>query len=151
MIEVETSTVIPRPLEVVFAYVADVENWPRWQATLADVQRTNPGPNGTEVGSQYHYVAEAQGQRFPAVLTITQYRPGQEIAFESDWAGPLQPNGRLHFEPVPGGTKVTVRMQPRTRGMLRWIEPRLARALQKANEKGLNQLKALLLETDDHP
>ena len=61
MIKVEDSVVIERPVEDVFAYVADQTNAPHWQAGLVEVRRTTDGPVG--VGARHTAVRTFMGRR----------------------------------------------------------------------------------------
>lgn len=46
MIDVEESVGIGRPVDVVFAFIADQTNAPQWQDGLLEVRRTSDGPLG---------------------------------------------------------------------------------------------------------
>ncbi len=145
MIDVQVSAVIPQPAEVVFAFVADFENWPRWEDHIAEVHRISPdGHQG--VGARYRYVARASGRSIPSTFVVTQYQPSKTLAFESDWAGPLKLKGQFAFEPVTEGTRVTIHLQPHLRATFKLLEPKIARGLRRAHERDLERLKAILAE-----
>jgi Polyketide cyclase / dehydrase and lipid transport len=61
MINVEATTVIDRPVEAVFAFVADLENNPKWESNFIQVKRVSPEPLG--VGTVYQCVLRVPGQR----------------------------------------------------------------------------------------
>ncbi len=147
MIDLKVSTLIPRPVEEVFAYVADPENWPHWQESVADVQRLNPGPDGP--GSRFQYVARLPvGKDVTTTMMVTEVRLLEEIAFKGDWAGPVQPQGSICFEPVGDSTRVTLAWQSRTRGAYRWVEGQASKFLRDMHQQGLERLKALLMSRD---
>ena len=50
MIKVEKSTIVHRPSDEVFAFVADQTNAARWQSGIVEVRRITDGPPG--VGSR---------------------------------------------------------------------------------------------------
>ena len=53
----ESSIVIRRPPEQVWAFLGEVSNIPRWDRGVAGVERTSPGPMG--VGSEFATLASA--------------------------------------------------------------------------------------------
>jgi hypothetical protein len=55
----ESSIVIRRPPEQVWAFLGEVSNIPRWDRGVAAVERTAPGPMG--VGSEFATLAGAAG------------------------------------------------------------------------------------------
>ncbi|MGB3717132.1 MAG: SRPBCC family protein [Candidatus Promineifilaceae bacterium] len=56
MTRVETSVVVNRPSEEVFAFVADVENNPLWQSGMQEAKITFEGP--IDVGTTYSQLAK---------------------------------------------------------------------------------------------
>jgi polyketide cyclase/dehydrase/lipid transport protein len=61
MAQLQQSVDIARPMEEVFAFVANPANDARWGSTLVEVQPVSPGP--LEVGSRFRYVARFVGRR----------------------------------------------------------------------------------------
>ena len=39
----ETSILINRPVEEVFAFITDLDTWSEWQSDLVEVKKTSPG------------------------------------------------------------------------------------------------------------
>jgi uncharacterized membrane protein len=60
VIKLRVTTVVNRPLEVVFAYLADFMNLPEYEPWVEKVEATSAGPIG--VGSTWHHVRR-QGRR----------------------------------------------------------------------------------------
>jgi len=61
MIDIETAVEIDRPVEEVFAFVADQTNAPQWQADLHGVRRLTDGPIG--VGTEHEFVRVSPAAR----------------------------------------------------------------------------------------
>jgi uncharacterized membrane protein len=142
MIYVEASTVINRPVSDVFAFVANFENHPRWEMNFQKVKLLTSTPNG--VGTTYQCELKLPGQSATSKFEITEYEVDKKIAFEGEAAGPATPKGSFLFEPVPGGTRLTLRPRPEFRGLFRLLEPMMAGYVRKQNEEHLSNLKRLL-------
>lgn len=62
MIEFENSILIERPIEVVFAFLAEFENVPKWNYFVREVRKTSAGP--AAVGATYRQVRMTDEQDF---------------------------------------------------------------------------------------
>ena len=82
--------------EVVFRYLADLENWPSWQDDMKSTTLVD-GERG-QVGARYRYVSKAMGQTFDSTVTLVKVDPPGEVAFEGEWAGMMRPLGRYLVE-----------------------------------------------------
>ena len=142
MINVEVSTAINRPVEDVFAFVANFENHPRWEKNFKNVKLLTSTPNG--VGTTYQCELKLPGQSVTSKFEITEYEVNKKIAFAGEAAGPATPKGSFLFEPVVGGTKLTLLPRPEFRGFFRLLEPMMAGYVRKQNEEHLSNLKRLL-------
>jgi len=142
MIDVEASTVINRPVEAVFAFVADLENNPRWETNFVEVKRVSPEPLG--VGTIYQCVLRVPGQRVTSRIEITEFTPNQRIAFRGDRPASAKPVGSITFEPQGSGTKVTTLPRPEMGGVFKLLEPMMAGYIRRSNAKHLQNLKTLL-------
>jgi uncharacterized membrane protein len=60
MIEFENRVEIDRPVDVVFQFLADLENLPKWNYYVTRVVKTSDGPPG--VGSTYHQQRKTDDQ-----------------------------------------------------------------------------------------
>ena len=142
MINVEVSTVINRPVEDVFAYVANFENHPKWETDFQDVKLLTSTAGG--VGTTYQCLLKFPGQTVPSKFEITDYELNRKIAFVGEPAGPATPKGSFLFEPVEGGTKITSLPRPEFRGLFGLLAPLMAGYIRKNNTDHLNKLKQLL-------
>jgi len=142
MINVEVSKVIDRPVQDVFAFVANFENHPKWESNFQKVKLLTAAPSG--VGTTYQCELKLPGQSATSKFEITEYEANRKIAFQGEAAGPATPKGSILFEPMAGGTKITFLPRPEFRGFFRLLEPMMAGYVRKQNEAHLTNLKRLL-------
>jgi uncharacterized protein YndB with AHSA1/START domain len=140
MIKAERTVVIDRPIEEVFAFVTDQTNTPAWQAGLLDVQRTTPGPIG--VGTRHTLVRSFLGRRMEAENEYVSYEPGKLVTFRTTSGPPLVAS--YLFEPAPGGTRLTSRVELHGAGLFGLMEPVIGAGLRREMKAALPALKALL-------
>jgi len=134
----EETVVIARPLDDVFAYLADAENNREWRPVL-EITRVR----GEGVGTEYRQrVRGPAGRPVAADIIITELDPGHVIAFRTT-IGPVRPEGRYELHPTDAGTEVHFRLQAAVHGLKRLMAPMVRRAMQ--NEvRHLSDLKQRL-------
>ena len=74
MIRIETSVLIDRPTEEVFAFISNFENNPLWQAGMVSAEFTSEPPLG--IGSTYDQVAKFLGREILSSFEVIEYEPG---------------------------------------------------------------------------
>ena len=142
MIDIATSVEIERPVQEVFAFVADQTNAPKWQTDLHEVRRLTDGPIG--VGSEHEFVRTFAGRRLSSRNRFVAFEPGRYVKFEipSGWI-----SGTASYRTEvsrSAGTVLTSRMEFRVRGPLSLLEPVLSRILARDSRRDEQRLKALL-------
>jgi hypothetical protein len=142
MINVEVSTVINRPLAEVFAFVANLENHPKWETDFQEVKQLTSTPGG--VGTIYQCLLKMPGKSVTSKFEITEYAANKKIAFEGEVAGPAKPKVSYMFESIGAGTKVISRPQPEMRGVFKLLEPIMTGYIRRNNVAHLSNLKRLL-------
>jgi uncharacterized protein YndB with AHSA1/START domain len=85
MIKGEGDIVVKRPIEEVWKFLTDFENYPKWHKGMATARQTSTGP--TSAGTTVEVVAEILG-RHTIKLVITDFDPNKKIAWMVD-ARPL--------------------------------------------------------------
>jgi uncharacterized protein YndB with AHSA1/START domain len=140
MIKIETSTIINRPVEDVFAVLSNVENNPKWSSVFLEAKKTSEGPIG--VGTTWQVVAKAFGQRIETEVEVTQYEPNQQWAQKQ--SGPVPAKVRQTYEPVAGGTRVNVAFEAEPGGFFKLAEPLLKTMMKRGIEGDLANLKDLM-------
>jgi carbon monoxide dehydrogenase subunit G len=142
MVDVSVSGIVRATPEDVFRFLADLENWPRWQSDMKSASLAS-GPRG-EVGAVYRYVSKAMGMTFDSTVRLTRVDTPREIAFEGEWTGMIRPDGRYLVEPAPEGSRVTLNPHPQVRGIGRLMEPVIAFMGRRLNKEHLEALRRQL-------
>ncbi len=141
MAAIKNTITINRPIEKVFAFVADYRNNVKWQTGVIAAEITSPGPVG--VGTKYKYDAEIMGRKMETSGELTAYDPPLKIAWKSS-SGPFPMSGSTTFESVDGGTLVTDTIEAEPGGFFKLAEPLLMKQMQGQTEKDVKKLKELL-------
>ncbi len=137
---VSASAEIPAPPAEVFAFLADLENLPRWQSGVVSAELTTPGEVG--VGSRAHVARELLGQRIEVDITVAGYEPGRHVLLESAASG-IGVQARLDLEPSAGGTTVTFAMEIRAQNIfMAPIEGMVAGAAEQDLAASLDRIRA---------
>jgi uncharacterized protein YndB with AHSA1/START domain len=141
MAKLEISTVINRPLEEVFAFVSNPENYPKWLSSSTEVKITSRGPVG--VGTTFRPVVTFLGRRMEGESEVTEYEPNRVYATKSK-SGPFPVENRSTFERVEGGTRITFTAAAEPGGFFKLAEPLLVRMLKRQFEGDFANLKNMM-------
>jgi uncharacterized protein YndB with AHSA1/START domain len=141
MITVETSIIINRSIEEVFAYLTDARNDPQWDTGLLEVRQTPESPVG--LGTQITEVRKFLGRKIETTGEVVEYEPPTKYSRKIT-AGPFPIAGSLTFEPTAEGTKVTWKIEMQPGGYFALAEPLFARILRRQLETLLGDAKDLL-------
>jgi uncharacterized protein YndB with AHSA1/START domain len=137
--------VIDRPIEDVFAFVADIEQFPKWESNFLEATKTSDGPVG--VGTSYHCKLKVPGRRVESTLVVTEYVPNDRMAFRGDQPSFARPVGSFAFERADGGTRVTLYPRPQFGGVMKLLEPLMAGYVRRNAAGHVRRLKELLEST----
>jgi uncharacterized protein YndB with AHSA1/START domain len=137
----ERSITINRPVEEVFAFVTDVENFVRWNEQAGQAEQSSEGPVG--LGARYRGTFDFMGRDMRWVSEITEYEPNRK-AVQKISMGPTEMTMGWFLEPVQGGTRFTIRSEGPTGGLAKLAGSLMDRTMEKQMEHNLARLKALL-------
>ena len=142
MARIETSVVIKRPIEEVFAFVTDIEKFPQWTTELVEVKETSDGSVG--VGTTFIGVVKLLGRRMENTHEVTEYEPPTKIGVKTT-SGPVSVKSGEIFEAAgENQTKVTVHGEAEVGSVFHLAEPIVERMAQRQWEAGLENLKDVL-------
>ncbi len=141
MAKMETSIVINRPVEEVFAVLSNLENNPKWSSGFLEVKKMSEGPIG--VGTTWRATQKALGQRIEGEAEVTEYEPSRKSALKSR-SGPIPAKIWQTFEPVEGGTRVSIVFEAQPGGFFKLAEPLVMSMLKRNFESDLANLKDLM-------
>jgi uncharacterized protein YndB with AHSA1/START domain len=101
------TTTIDRPIEAVFAFLADGENDKRFSARIVEIEKKTEGPPG--VGTVYASTAKDGGVKAKHEFEITEFEPSTKIRWKelSRSTPVVVPVGGYDLAPAAGGTDLT--------------------------------------------
>jgi carbon monoxide dehydrogenase subunit G len=135
--EFRNTLTIRRPIEEVFAFLADFENVPRWNHAIESTTKTSPGPVG--VGSTYRQI-RLEPSRSEEGFGVTVFEPGSRLAIHA--------RVDYRLEPIEGATRLIndVELQPSS-AVSKLLAPFAGSKIKAAVAENLDALKRVL-ETD---
>lgn len=134
------SVTIARPVDEVFAFVADGERGPKWRSGIVDIRRVA----GQGMGARYvQGVRGPMGRRIAADYEITGYEPGRRLEFQTI-AGPVRPHGRFDFAAAEGGTRLTFSLDAELSGLRRLLMGSMVQGTMDTGVLALEKLKQVL-------
>ena len=101
-------TVLPVPIEEVWAFLVDDDRDVEWRSPwVRSVRALDDGPLG--VGSRYETVYRFFGREEAVVVEITVVDPPRRLAWRQGGGGPVTaPVGSYELQTVDGGTRLTI-------------------------------------------
>jgi uncharacterized protein YndB with AHSA1/START domain len=140
----ESTITIERPIEDVFAYLADGTNNLRWRPSVLSIERTSAE---ADAGATYRQKLRGPGGRtIDGDYQITTYKPPELLEFNVT-AGPARPAGRFTLTADgPARTTVTFALDLQPTGLMRLMRGMVAKTMQSEVSE-LPRLKADLEKT----
>lgn len=141
MAHFETTFISPRPIDEVFAYLADFTNTIEWDENTVSARCLTGDP--VALGAQFEVVTKFGGRELTLVYeTITLEEP-HRIALRTD-NGPTQIVDTMQFTEVEGGTRVHYRAQISPKGLAKLLDPVLHLIFQPVGSRAAKGLKRAL-------
>ena len=140
MIKVEKSVIIKKPVEEVFSYSQNKDNYSKWQGE-GSIQMLE-GPDNV-VGSRYLDISKFLGQEMKSTMEITAYKEN-EIWAAKVIKGPVPYEVAMAYAKVPEGTKLTIVIEGEPKGFFKLAEGIVVSSIEKDIEESLNRLKSIL-------
>jgi uncharacterized membrane protein len=131
---------IDRPASAVFAYLAELENLPRWNYAISETRKLSEGPTG--VGSRYLQVRTLP-RPSEETLEITGFEPDRRLTLRGAF-GPLSGEATYVLEPAGGATSLTNAMDLDAKGALSLVAPLATARVRAAVAENLTRLKEIL-------
>jgi carbon monoxide dehydrogenase subunit G len=136
----EGTTVIDRPIEEVFAFLADGENDPKFSPRVQEIRKTTDGPPG--VGTVYVSTVKDAGMKSDREFELTEFQPPNRIRWKE-----LSKNivtateGGYDLEAANGGTKVAIHNVLEGHGFGKLIAPLALRQARKDADAFAGRIK----------
>ena len=97
-----STVVIDRPIDEVFAFLADGENDAKFSARVLEIRKTTDGPIG--VGTVYASTVKDGGVKFKRQFKLTEFEPPTKIRWTEVSTGPvITPEGGYDLAPAGDG------------------------------------------------
>ena len=141
MVKIVISTMINRPVEEVFAFVSNPENFPKWISSSREVKITSVRPIG--IGTTFRPVVTFLGRRIEGESEVTEYEPNRRYV-EKTISGPIPVENSITFERVEGGTLVSFTSVAEPGGFFKLAEPLLVSLVKRQFQADFANLKDLM-------
>jgi polyketide cyclase/dehydrase/lipid transport protein len=141
---IHLNTLINRPLDEVFPFVARFENQSRWQAATVQNNQIEPGP--MRVGVHGKHVGQWLGRNYESTGEVIAFEPERTWGYKSV-SGPYDLSMLYHFQPEDGGTRLSMDIQGDTKGFFglgRITEPLMKIMAKRMMQSDLARLKRVL-------
>jgi uncharacterized protein YndB with AHSA1/START domain len=100
------TVVIDRPIDEVFAFLADGENDTKFSARVLEIAKTTDGPPGS--GTVYASTVKDGGVKFKREFKLTEFEPPTKIRWVESSTGPVvTPEGGYDLAPAGAGTQLS--------------------------------------------
>ena len=141
MIKISEVVTISRPPADVFAFMANLDNIPKWNGEVESFTIATPGP--TRVGSQFVEHTKVASSRITVHCAVTDFTPSSRIVFVGE-STPLDFEFAYTLEPAGAGTKLSLQGQVTPKGFMALLAPLMAGEIRSGGRKGLTAVKANL-------
>lgn len=141
MARINGDLLIERPPEVVFDFVADERNEPRFNSQMATSSLESGEPIGE--GSRFRATFHSVGRLVPMTVELTGYERPHRLSSRTR-SRALLTEGELTFEPEGAGTRMRWSWEVQVRGPLRLADALVARVGDRQERRVWGNMKALL-------
>jgi len=137
----ENTVTIEKPVEDVFAFLANFENVPAWNHAIEATGKISPGPVG--VGTAYRQIRSIP-RRSEEDFEVTVFEPMSRLVIQSQ-IGRFRTRACYSLTPVGSATRLTneVDLEPSS-GVLRLVAPLAIPRVKAGVAENLNKLKEIL-------
>ncbi len=136
----EKSIIIQQPVEVVFSFITNMHNVPRW-TPACEIRQVSEGP--MQVGARFVQIVDVLRQKFEITTEITAHEPSRIFAFKAI-SGPFPLENTFTFATVREGTLVTAVGEGEPGNVLKLASSLMASVVKKQVETQLSLLKRIL-------
>lgn len=106
MARMEMSVVINRPVEDVWKFVTNFDNWAKTARSGSEFRQTSEGALGVGATVESRRTILGRSLKLHSIV-ITEYEPNRSFGMTDKAPGLRRASGRYTFEPAPEGTRVT--------------------------------------------
>jgi carbon monoxide dehydrogenase subunit G len=137
----DVTTVIDRPIDQVFAFLADGENDPKFSPRVQEIAKTTDGPPG--VGTVYASTVKDAGMTTKRRFEITEFEPPTRVRWKEISKNTVTAaEGGYDLQQEGAGTRVTLHNVLEGHGFGKLIAPLALRAARKDADRFGSSIKA---------
>lgn len=155
MIKLQASVLIDCPVEDVFEFVTDGQKAPMWNSELIEVKKTSEGSKG--VGTKYWMVHQLPIGRTESIHEVIEHELNKRFSLKMTRVPsgvsttPVSLLYRYSFEPVGGGTKLSLTAEVEMDTLATMLAPIVTSAIKRRMKANFDTLKGLLEVEDAGP
>lgn len=136
---------INRPIQDVFAFVANHANDRLWKPFVTTSKQISMGPIG--VGTQFEVGVVVWSHYFASMVEIVEHEPHQWYVYKGG-AQPFPFIAHLSFASVASGTAIRGYMEFQAQGLWRWLTPFMKMFFKGQERRTFAKLKRVLENAD---
>lgn len=140
MASFDNTVIIQRPVEDVFAFLADFQNIPKWNYAIVETTKVSPGPVG--VGTTYQQTRSVPS-RSEEGFEVTVFEPARRLEVQGK-IGPFRARIGYLLEPSGGGTRLRNAVDLQSSGPLKLVAPLADSRVKHAVAANLERLKHIM-------
>ncbi|MCB0200122.1 MAG: SRPBCC family protein [Caldilineae bacterium] len=141
MFETIAEITIDRPIEMVFAFIADNENDPQWCVPVVETTRIVGDAPG--VGARYSFASQVGIMKVHGEFEITGFEPLKTIEWEGE-SSIVKFSGQYRLRPTATGTHLTEHSAFEPKGLMKLLKTVMRPQYDTTYETQLQRLKRLL-------
>ncbi len=140
MIHQEISIRLNRPPHKVFAFLVDPQKLMLWQSDLIQSEIVTEGP--IRAGSHFYEVRRMGPREAEIRGEISEFTEDRQLGTRTE----TKPEAGVRYvlDADDGGTRLNYEFRLRTTGLMRLMEPMIARSIRKGTEADLQKLRQLV-------
>jgi carbon monoxide dehydrogenase subunit G len=138
---VSKSVFIPKPVDDVFAYLADFSNTAEWDPGVAEATQTSEGAVG--LGSTFDLVTLFRGRRVPVSYEVTLHEPSTRVVLvgrNKNFTG----TDDIGVEAEGDGSRVSWNADFQMNGVAKLLQPFLGGVFEKLSVEAMEGLERTL-------
>jgi len=140
MIQHEVTIHLKKPVEQVFAFITDTSKLSTWQSNLIKSEQLTEGPLRT--GSRFREVRRINNKEEQIEAEITTLETNKRLETKTV----TRPQAMVSYvlDPEQGGTRLKYKFTLETSGLMRLMEPVIAKSIKEGSEEDFETLKRIL-------